>query len=138
MKDVDKLNQMADNSVSLYRVKTVFPFDLFPGILTIDKTKIEYAESFFIGTSAETILVSDISSVSLTTGFFLATIVISCKVIPQKILTINNLPIKQAREAVNIIQGLMVTNESDVDVGAIPAEDIIDSVERLGTGSVQE
>lgn len=111
-------NQSADshaaNSDVLLKVKTVFPWDLFPDTLTIQKEKITvYMEEFFQSGQIRTIPISDISSTSVETSPFFATLKIVQVFRTEAPVVIKPLKREDAQKAHDIINQLIMEKKEN-------------------------
>jgi len=125
----------AGNQDTLIEVHTLFPFQIFPGILTVEKTKIEFTQYHWLNKVTESMLIQDIASIKIHTYIFTATLEIGSK-LPNpglSMLTIANLPITEARSAMDIMQGLKVSFDARIDIAAIPTDQVVASVQEIGT-----
>lgn len=109
-------NLVAKSKNVLLIVSSIFPLDLFPDILTIDKNKVNIIHNTFFGElHAHSILIEDIIKVTVNTNPFFATLHItdsSNLTFPQ--FTIHKLKIRDALFAHNLIQGLIKTSRRNV------------------------
>lgn len=125
----------AGNQDTLIEVHTLFPFQIFPGILTVEKNKIEFTQYHWLNKVTESMLIQDIASIKIQTFIFTATLEIGSK-LPNpelSLLSISNLPIREARAAMDIIQGLKVTLDARVDLSSIPTTQVVEQVQEIGT-----
>lgn len=136
---VTQLNNLAkDENPVVMSLTTVFPFQLFPTMLTIEKTKVNVRDTIFFGASEiRSIMISDISSVETQSNLFFATIKIEKRMPPEPPMVISFLKKEEALQARRIIQGLIVTNQNKVDVTKVSTEELKDKVEILGDSKAQ-
>lgn len=134
--EIAKLKNLArTEGAVLYRIRSVFPFNLFPTTLTIEKTKVNVFSQVFFGTThSESLLISEIIEVKLDTNFFLATLSIISRLPSAQPIVIPQLRQSEAHRAQKIIQGLMVGLTAHVDLSKLPAYQLLDTIEELGSG----
>jgi hypothetical protein len=120
----------------LLKIKTVFPFDLFPDTVTIDENKISViSSSFFASESVTTILLKEVTDVIVETSIFFAKLVFTYSHHPMKPMTtsVTFLKKKDALEAKRIIQGMLVLRRGEnVDLSNTHPEKILSQIEELG------
>jgi hypothetical protein len=115
--------------------QSVFPFDLFPDMLTIDENKVNIVYRNFFGIShVHSIFVSDITDVTVDVQIFLATVTLVNSVNMRYPITvkIKALPVQEALKARDIIQGLIATQRKKIDLKDIPARSVENDVEMAG------
>ncbi|MCL4208080.1 PH domain-containing protein [Patescibacteria group bacterium] len=135
----DKLESLAADSDNIIcSVKTVFPFQIFPSVLSVEKTKIIFIRYFFLGHHAESMLINNISSVKLENAYFLSSIEIVNNIPYSPKIVIPYLPSREAREVVEIIQGLMIAYETKTDVTKITSEELVDPMKKIGSTKIEE
>lgn len=132
MSELSKLQQIANNSDVLFRVKTMFPFQIFPGYLTIKPARVEYAQHHFLGKTSESALIADIKSVSFSSNLFLASIHLLYNAPLPKSIEMSNISIWDAQKAVNIIEGLVVTHHENLELTKIPKEVLVSQTNKIG------
>lgn len=133
MRQQEKLNDLVDNTkVTLCHITTVFPFDLFPDDIVIDPLKVIVTKRAFFATEQIYIIpLEDIRYVAIETSPFFSTL----RIIHTKSITpllIKPLFKQHAMKAGNIIQGLLVTREKQVDLSKIPPKESAPKIEALG------
>ncbi len=116
----------------LFQARTVFPFDLFPKVLTISSTKIEAKlNSFFYTYSTVTIPLQDIANVELNSSLFFSTLnVINIR--SKDPLVMRFLWNRDAIKGKKLINGLLIAQESGVDVSVIEPKKLLPQLEGLG------
>lgn len=135
----NKLESLAADSDSVMcSVQTVFPFQIFPSVLTVEKTKIIFIRYYFLGHHAESMLINNISSVKLENAFFLSSIEIVNNIPSSPKIVIPYLPSKKAREVVEIIQGLMIAYETKTDVTKIDNEELLIPMQKIGSTKIED
>ena len=107
-------SEAASENDVLLKVKTVFPWDLFPDTLTIQKEKITvYMEEFFQSGQIRTIPISDISSTSVETSPFFATLKIVQVFRTEAPVVIKPLKREDAQKAHDIINQLIMKKKEN-------------------------
>lgn len=136
-KNQETVNQILQRSqnVLLY-ISAVFPLDPFPDTLIVDQSKITILHRNFIGFEhIHSILIEDVTDVTVDTGPFFATIYITDSNNPRfpKIISVSHLKRRDARRARNIIQGLLAAKREGVEfVEGMDLSQITQSIERIG------
>lgn len=128
---LEELKSMKD--CELMRIRTVFPFKFFTDCLVIEENKLTFVWSiFFWSKDIRSVLLRDISNVSIETNLFFATINVTDQFFAKDLLTINYLPKTQALEAQRLIQGLIVSARENIDYTDIPKDEVIKHALKLG------
>lgn len=131
---VEKIEKRSDNV--LMRIKAVFPFDLFPNTLIIDANKVTIIDSiFFASESVISILLEEITDVTVDSNFFLAKLNITYSHHPLRPehYSIPALRKKEALKAKDIIQGLLVLRISEgIDLSKLKPDEIVKQLEGIG------
>lgn len=133
-KKVTSIAERADNI--LMKIKSVFPFDLFPNTVTIDSNKVIVVDkAFFASETVTSILLEEVTDIVVESNFFLAQIVITYSHHPLRPLhyKIPNLRKHEALRAAEIIQGLLVLRISEgIDLSKLEPEEIIRQLGEIG------
>ena len=120
----------------LLRIHTLFPFDLFPDTVCIDTNKMSItSRNFFFSESITTVLLKEMTDVTVETALFLAQLIIIYSHHPMKPMTvrITNLKRNDAIKAKEILQGLLVLHKEKVDLTNITSDKNMKQLESLGT-----
>ncbi len=130
----------ARKDIELLRVKTQFPFTLFPDTIIIDTTKLTIMRKTFFSTEfITTVPLKDLADVTVQTALFLASITI--KYMPQAsspgmlhpvVETITTLRREDAIKAKNILKGALVAKAEEVDIAKLSPEEIKTVIEKFG------
>lgn len=133
----EKLDNLVDNSHRiLFTAKNVFPFDLFPDILTIDVNQVHLTTNYFLKTKrVHSIAIQDISDVFVETSPWYATLRIVDKDFIEKSVQISFLKKDDAMKAKKIIQGLMIGLKEGIDFSKITDDNLSSKLEDLGSPS---
>ena len=136
---VTQLNNLAkDEDPVMMSLSTVFPFQIFPTVITVEKTKVNVRDTIFFGSSdIRSILIADISSVEAQSSLFFSTLKIEKRMPPEPPMLIRYLKKDEALKARRIIQGLMVSVQNKVDVTKVSTSELKDSIETLGDSKAQ-
>lgn len=126
--------------IEMYRVKSVFPFTLFPDTIIIDTTKISIAKKQLFATEfVATIPLKDLSDVNLQTFLFLGTIIL--KYMPQSNspgmnepveARISNLKREDAIKIKNILKGALVAKAEEIDIALLSPKEIVKVLHKFG------
>ncbi len=129
-----KLEHLADEApMTLMKFSSVFPFDILPTSVVLEKTKVTVTKPFFIGSNdIRNILINEISHVEVTTSLWFATMRIISTIPNSQPIVINHLWKEDALQAQRIISGLMIGLREEVDLSEVPAADLKRNAERLG------
>lgn len=131
-KKLDKIVSENENPIKTY--KTVFPFDLFPDVLKIYKSKIVIVRNhFFFTKRVFPILMNDIKTVRVLMGPFFATLKFEIKGFETNPRPLGKLKRQDAIEARRIITGLNVMDKNDVDTLEVSNTKVVISAKKLGT-----
>lgn len=128
---IEALKRMKDRE--LMRIKTVFPFVFFSDYLIVEENKLTFVWSvFFWSKDIRSILLKDISNVTLETGLFFAKINVIDRYFAKDNMEIEYLPKEKALEARRLIQGLIVSIRENIDYSDIPKHEVIKHAMKLG------
>lgn len=151
-----KLEDLVEQSKKvLLKISSVFPFDLFPDIVTIDENRVSIiTKELFETEQVLSIPIKSISNVVINTIPFFASLILyigrqrssngseegeaggeQSKI---RVVTINFLKQAEAIKARRIIQGLMMATEQKIDFGKIEVGDLIKQLEKLGSIAGEE
>lgn len=136
----EKIHELAvKSSQVLFTTEAVFPFDLFPDILTVTANKIDIVQSnFFASRQTSSIPLRDIASVEVQTSPFFATLSIINMRYPMEPHVINYLKKNEAIKAKTIIDGLLVALSQGADIAEIEPNTLLKEIEKVGASAVAE
>lgn len=128
------------NNYVLFEAKSIWPIDFFPDTILIDMTKISIIHKTFYATEHVTAIpLQSIADIFLQTTFFSAALTIKyllrtdrpgiIEPVETKILALHR---NEAIIAKNIIRGLILANEENIDLTKIKIEDLRGKLEELG------
>ena len=135
--DSEQLARLVKKSRStLLAISSVFPFEVFPDMLTIDENKVNviYRYSWF-SEHVHSVPIEDITGVSVEKNQFLATLKVidSSNVRFPMELVIRKLRIKDALLARKLIEGLIVARKEKIDLSKIDMKEVIGELINIGT-----
>jgi len=128
---MDKL--MVETKTTLMKISAVFPFDLFPSELIIDRNQVSCIDKlFFFSEQIRSLPLSNISEVIVETGLLFAKLKIIDFDFTENSLEINYLIKGQAIKVRNIIQGLIIAHKKNIDLSLFEQDELIEKTEELG------
>lgn len=120
------------NNEVLFRTKAVFPFDFFPSELIITATQIEVKNNVFFNSFTDCCIpLQDLGYIEINKSIFFASLRIFNIRSTEPIL-IDYLRAREAIKAKDIIRGLLIAQESGVDVSVIETNMVLPQLEQLG------
>lgn len=132
--EVKKLEELAtvDNR-ALAQVQTIFPFQLFPTVVSVDRTKITINQQlFFFSRQIQGIMIKDLMSVVVETDLFFGTLQIVDRLFPQDTIVVRYLPKNPAIRMRRIIEGLIVAHQEKIDITKVSHEELVMKLEEIG------
>lgn len=130
-KQIDKLTKKAGKV--LLKIKSVFPFDLFPDTLIVDENKVDIIYyKFFFEKNYFSALIKNINSVHVNTGILFASMTFELTGYESNPEPIKYLWVKDAIKARRIILGLISAAKENVDVSRITSNDLAKKMEEIG------
>lgn len=134
--NAEKLDNLTLESKNiLFKFQTAFPFDIFPDKIIIDENKVNIvSKDFFFNYHVRSIVIEDITDVSVDTGVFFAdlTIVDSSNYRFPITETIRYISKENAFKARKLIQGLILAKSNNINLGSIPISKVTDELCALG------
>jgi hypothetical protein len=117
----------------LYKASSVFPFNLFPDTITIDREKVSIANRvFFRVAQMHSIRIDDILSIEGNVGPFFGSIKVTSKYFVKSPRLINFLTREDARNVQWILQGYTVARQKEIDCSKIETNELIRMLMELG------
>lgn len=117
----------------LYKADTVFPFNLFPDTIIIDKEKLTIVARFFFWVARITsVPIRDILSVEADVGPFFGSIKLTSRYFFTNPHSIRYLWRKDAVRIQKLLQGFIIANERDIDCSSIDKAQLEVLLEDLG------
>lgn len=132
---LDKLEKTADTtSKILFRLKTLFPFQLIPDHIIIDLNKVNIIrKDFLFFERIHSVFIKDITDVVANLGIITGTLEIVDQGFTENSIKIQHLKNSETIKARRIIQGLIVAHKNGIDLTQI--EDInnmLVKIEKIG------
>jgi len=118
----------------LARARTVFPMQLFPDRIVIDRTKITITKRDFFWTSNVIgIRIEDILNVSCSVGPLFGSINIASRVMSSvDHFSVNFLWRNDAIHLKDIIQGYMIAKHNKIDIAELSTRELVETLTELG------
>lgn len=131
------VNKLVDVSLhsheTIYRARAVFPFDLFPDIIIIDKEKLTIISNFFFWEKRITsVPIRDILNVEVDCGPFFGCIKLASRYFFTNPRSIGFLWRRDALRIQKLLQGFIIANERGIDCSSINKEELETLLEHLG------
>jgi hypothetical protein len=122
--------QIAETSADkeLYRLKSFWLFDIFPNELIIREKSVHSISRKFLMSQVETMLIEDVSIVTVTHGVFFSSIVVSYR-IPHDDFLINFLFKNDAMQAKAILDSLIIAKHAKNEKVEIMQEAVTDTID---------
>ncbi len=106
-------------------VDAVFPFDLFPDRIVIDRAKVTVIKrNFFFSEQKSSISTEDLLNVEMGLGPFFGTIKLHSRFFVDGSQEVKFLWRKDARLVERILQAIVIARQHGIDVAKIPSEDL--------------
>ncbi|PIP63680.1 hypothetical protein CO165_03865 [Candidatus Roizmanbacteria bacterium CG_4_9_14_3_um_filter_33_18] len=126
-------NITLDSEIILLKIKTVFPFTLFPDTIIIDLNKLDIIkQDFFLTKRVNSIIHEDILNITVESGPILATLRITSRFFSGKPILITYLKKSEALQAKRLISGLIIARRKGVTLRGIEIEELLNKLEQLG------
>ncbi len=133
-KEIRKFARNADEII--YDATSVFPFQLFPDTITIDREKVTIAHRvFFRVANIISINVNDTLSVEADVGPFFGRVLLSSRYFSKDPQAITWLSRSAAIKTQRIIQGYVVAHQEKIDCSRIEKKELANLLEKMGTGA---
>jgi len=121
------------SEIILLKIKTVFPFTLFPDIIIIDLHKINIIRNdFFLTKRVNSINHEDILNIAAECGPLFATLKITTRFFSGKPIIIPYLKKSDAILTKRLIHGLIVAHKKGVPLRGVEIETLLKNLEQLG------
>lgn len=136
--DVQKLNDLQDISTEpLLKIRTVFPFRLFPCVITVDREKITISDQFFfLSKRVDNLLTKDIVSITSTENGFFSNITIVSGMRMNKEFSISHLKKDEAKKLRRIVEGILIASQEEIDLNNIPYRQLAHKLEEIGASRI--
>lgn len=129
-----KLDNLEKNTKEvIIEAKSVFPFQLFPDKISIDKNKIEivYVDFFFMKRTF-TILVEDLLNVKIHTGIFFASLYFEVEGYEKNPEPVSYLAKSDAMQIRDTIVGLIKAKREEVPIEKIHKKEAREKLKKIG------
>lgn len=134
-KEVRQLKRLVRRSNDiLASATTVFPFDLFPDTVTVDRTKVTIVNrSFFWTEQVMSIRIEDVLNVTTSVGPFFGSLTIASRVMSSEDHFTTRFFWKQdAVHLKHIIQGYVIAQHNKIKTSHLSREELIETLGQLG------
>lgn len=119
----------------LFRATTIFPFNLFPDTVTLDREKLTFATRYFFRVAKITsIPVRDILSVEVDVGPFFGSVHTSSRYFITIPKSVTFLWREDAIKLQRLLQGYIIVHEQDIDCSKIDTDKLKVMLNDLGKG----
>lgn len=117
----------------LCRASAVWPLDLFPDVITIDRKKLTIEHKSFWGVK-QTVSVrhSDITNVQAHVGPFFGSLIITSEHFINNIQKINYLQRSDVMKIQRLIQGMIIVHKEEVEMNSIDDKKLLELLNELG------
>lgn len=115
-------------------IKSTFPFDLFPDVLTIDENKVTLFCHELGYENIHSVFIENITYVTVDTAIIHATLNITDSTSERfpKVLSIHHLRKSDAVKAMCLIEGLMAAKKTGVNFAIFEPQELVDKLIQLG------
>lgn len=136
--EVKKLDKLVNKSNRiLMRVKSTFPFDLFPDELIIEETKINFVSRKFLASEViHSLPIDDVIDIIVSTTPFFSTMTIHSTTFKAEPLVLRYVKTAEALKARRIIQGVIDAKKANINLEKIPLQQLVDKTEEIGQTKV--
>jgi hypothetical protein len=124
----------------LVRVQTVFPFKLFPTIISVDRTKVTITErDMFKSGEVFSVRIEDILNITAHVNPILGSVKIATRFFnPEKPYIVDSLSRKDALKIKRIVQGYLIARQREIDCSSLPTRELATMLDELGKVAPQE
>jgi hypothetical protein len=120
----------------LFEASTVFPFTLVPDTITLDREKLTIANRYFWKTANITSTpVSEIMSCEANLGPIFGSLHLTFRFFTDNVREIKFFWREDAMNFQRMMHGYIIANRKEIDVSHIPTPELIQLLDRLGTGA---
>lgn len=134
-KALGELHKIAESSQEvLATASTVFPFDLFPDQVCVDRTQVTILHRTFLWMGNITsVRIEDILNVTANVGLIFGALRISTRFFdPDKPYEVPRLWREDALRLQAIIQGLLIAYKKEIDASALEGAELVKEAAKLG------
>jgi hypothetical protein len=136
--DSEKLIEITEGSQDcLITAKTLWPFNLFPDTISIDKQKLTIVHrSFFSTSSTISVQIDDVQIAKVDVGPFFGSVHLASKFFVDNIQSINFLRRSDAISIQRLLQGFIIAHHRRIDCSNIEQEQLVVLLNDLGQGNI--
>ncbi|HSE60823.1 MAG TPA: hypothetical protein VLA88_00855 [Candidatus Saccharimonadales bacterium] len=138
---LNELTKVVDSAQEiLARAQTVFPMDLFPDTVVVDRTQVVIVQrSFFFVGGTTSVRIEDILNVTANVGPFFGSLKISTRYFdPDKPYEVRRLWRHDALRLQAIIQGLVIAAQKEIDTTVFDRRELVKGLTKVGQVSSQD
>ncbi len=118
----------------LYTSKTVFPFDLFPDVVTIERKAVNFVQKhFFLTKRVVSVPYTEVHAVEADTSIFFGQLRVIDIRYNQEPIVVDRLWREDALKLRRIINGLMIIDQQKLDTKGMSDQDLVQHAERIGS-----
>ncbi len=134
VKAVEEVNQLIKKShQTLLKIKTMFPFTLFPDRVLIDQYKVDIIYGiFFFSEQVFTVPIKNVNGASVSTDLFFGRLLIEINGYNENPTAVKFLRKQDAIRARRIITGLVACDKEGIDLSPLSYEQVVHKVEEIG------
>lgn len=136
IRQMKELVEVADNAEEvLLEATSVFPFNIFPDSIKIDRQKvIMIHREFFRVASIQNIQLSKIQSIEADVGPFFGSVSITAEQFENTVSTIHFLTRRDTIRVQELLQGFVVANQRNIDYSHVDTKELVPLIKKLGRG----
>ena len=116
----------------LCSIRSIFPLDTVPDALIVDENKVTVELRQILEVKTHVLLIGDIADVDLDTSALYATVRLLPRAAGAGWLIVSNLKKDEAARARQLISGLMLAKDRNVDLSQVSDADLCDQVAACG------
>jgi hypothetical protein len=123
----------------LVKSTAMFPFQLFPDTITIDRQKLTVVHrDFFTTKQTVSVQFSDIKNIQADIGPFFGSLTVTSEHFINNTQTIKNLPKQEVLKIQQLVQGFIIAHKENVDLSEIGDHKLVELLNQLGRGEAGE
>lgn len=128
---IDNLVKISEQVI--YKITTVFPFDLYPDKIVATREKIDISYAFFFKSEKIfPVIISNIQSVKVQHNMFFATLELEVLGFKEKPPIVKLLKVHEAMKMRRVIMGLVISQKEKIDISQISFKDLVAKLEQIG------
>ncbi len=138
--EMQKLRNIVQKSQNiLIESKSVFPFQLFPDTITIDRQKLTVVHRpFFAAKQTVSVPHSDVKNIEADIGPFFGSLTVTSEHFINNTQTIEYLPKRDALAIQQLVQGFISVQREGIDTSKIDDKTLVKMLDELGRGEATE